>query len=60
MNKRLVKRNKAGQIVVSGCHLDDCGYPLPHCFDCAFVNKDDIREIMKKLYQYERTGLRLP
>ena len=53
----LVKKNSKGQIVWVECHCNECGYDEPHCYDCAFVNHDDIRKIMSKLYKYEQTGL---
>ena len=56
--ENLVKKNEAGQIVSRRCvYKKDCGNMKPHCFDCAFVSHDDIREMMNKLYQYEQTGL---
>ena len=63
MNNLLIK-NKYGYIISAKCPYPDsydrgCNtkYKLPHCYDCAYISKDDIIEIFKKLYKYEHSGL---
>ena len=63
MNNLLIK-NKYGYIISAKCPCLDsidrgCNtkYKLPHCYDCAYISKDDIRQIFNKLYKYGQTGL---
>ena len=63
MNNSLIK-NKYGYIISAKCPCLDsidrgCNtkYKLPHCYDCAYISKDDIRQIFNKLYKYGQTGL---
>jgi len=53
----LLKKNKVGQIVSVNCVREKCGFSEPQCYDCAYISKDDIRQIFNKLYKYEQTGL---
>ena len=58
----LTTTNSFGHIVSSKCpYLEgDRGCnssSRPFCEACAFVGRDEIRKIFKKLYRYEQTGL---
>ena len=35
---------------LNGCHN-------PHCNECAFISKEDIKDIFYRLYEYEQSGL---
>ena len=58
----LTMKNSYGHIVSSKCLYpnSDRGCitsSLPHCYDCAFISKEDIKDIFEKLYNYEKSGL---
>ena len=54
---KLLKMDKRKQIVMAQCPLENCGMTKPHCYDCGYVSRDDIRAVMEKLYKYEKAGV---
>ena len=53
----LTKKNSIGQIVSIHCPYSKCERLKPTCYYCSFVSREDMEEIMNKLYNYEQTGL---